>query len=259
MKNRWIARGAMAALLAVAMARAGDAAETKLKPVKPPPAKPAALSQVELAAQLEKGLLTVPVYAVMKQYYPDVYNPLLKSAIDGYLQGKSILVLQAQIRPTYLALLKQQLPKAEPALVVSLIDLSRTEVEGLVNQPAACLSFLGLSPIQSRLDQMLPPELAQKDLKLSADILRQTATHPYVRNPPPAPETLPTPAQLASVAYDELPSDDSRRRLTLMGGNLRGAADPADQRVVCEYMVGFFTALLKQTPDDAAAVFSSIR
>ncbi|WP_372780949.1 hypothetical protein [Phenylobacterium sp.] len=237
---RWIWRGGLGLCLATALAGAGSAEPAKLSP--------------EFQAQLEEGLLRVPVYPVMKQYYPEVYNNLLARAMDGLAQGKTILALQGEIRPTYLALLKAQLPKAEPALVVALLELSRSETEGLVSAPSDCMSFLGLTPFQTRIDQLISPDLAQKELKLDAQILQQTATHPYVRRP--GPREPPTAAQMALIAYDELPSDDSRQRFTRLSTNLRAATDPADQRVVCEYMVGFFSALLKQTPEDAAAVFT---
>jgi hypothetical protein len=226
----------------------------------PAAAKPAAaavapaLSTAEVQTELEKGLLTVPVYPVIKEYYPEVYATIIKTGLDGYLKGHTILSLQLEIRSAYLPLLKRQLPKAEPRLVYSLIEISREEAEALVNQPAACMALVGLGTFTQRLDEMISPEVAQRELKLTADILKQTATHPYAYDPALAAQA-PTARDLAVSSYDQLPSDDSRRRFTMMGGQLAAAKDPADQRVVCEYMVGFFTALLKQTPDAAAAVF----
>ena len=250
MKNQLVFGAAVLCLLAapIGSSRAADA--------KPPAAKTAAEQQAEFEANFEKGLLTVPVYRVMKEHYPDVYAASLKEGLENLRAGKSMLVLQGQMRTAYAALLKSQLPKAEPSLVYSMIELARTETEGLMNSPDDCMGFVGLRPLKTRVDLLLSPELAQQDLKLSAQILLQTATHPYSR-PSDRKHELATPAQLASIAYDAFLTDDSRKRFLQIAGNIRGVTDPADERVVCEYMVGFFTALLKQTPEDAAAIYSS--
>ncbi|MBS0331770.1 MAG: hypothetical protein JSS35_03305, partial [Proteobacteria bacterium] len=259
MANHWTTRGVLAMGLALALAGAGRAADPNPPPAKPglsakPAASTAAESQAEFAAGFETGLLKTPVYAAMKKYYPDVYARSLQQALKGLEQGKSILALQADLRGVYTTLLKSQLPKAEPRLVREMIDIARAETESLVNSPADCMAFVGLAQFKTRPDLLLPPELSQRDLKLSAEILEQTATHPYVRRAEDAHE-LPSPAQLASIAYDELPSDDSRRRFVQIAGDLHGVTEPPDQRVVCEYMIGFFSALLKQTPEDAAALY----
>lgn len=228
----------MAACLALALAGVCDAEPA----AKAAPAKPTAQQSATFAADFETGLLKTPVYPVMKKYYPDVYAASLREALDGLRAGKSIIALQTTMRAGYQALLKAQLPKAEPRLIYALIDVSRAEAESLVGSPGDCMAILGLAPLKTRADLLVPPDLAKQDLKLLAEILEQTATHPYVRRPEDAHE-LPTVEQLASIAYDELPSDDSRKRFIQLAGNLRDAATPADQRVVCEYMVGFFTAL----------------
>lgn len=232
---------------------AGSCRAADSKSAAPGP-KTHAEQQTEFETGFETGLLTIPVYAVMKQYYPDVYATSLKQSLDGLRAGKSILALQGDLRTVYLGLLKTQLPKADPRLVYQVIDMARTEGEILVSSPDNCMAFFGLGSFKTRVDLLFPAELQKRDLKLSADILQQTATHPYSRATD-GKHDLPAATELASIAYDELPSDDSRKRFMRMGGNLAGATDPADQRVVCEYMLGFLTALMKQTPEDAAAIY----
>lgn len=208
-------------------------------------------------SDFETGLLTVPIYPVIKQYYPETYARILKAGLDGYTQGRTVMSLQADMRAIYLPLLQSQMPKAEPRLVFALIRITRDEAEPMAATPDACMAFFGLSKFKQRLDLLINPDLAQKELTLTAELLKQTATHPYAYDPSQVAQ-LPTAQTLATIAYDELPSDDSRRRFAKMDGRLADATDPADQRVVCEYMVGFFSALLKQTPEDAGALFTGI-
>jgi hypothetical protein len=226
-------------------------------PTPPPtPAPKVAPPSGPIAAEIEAELAKIPIYPVMKAYYPGVYADIIHRLQAGLADGRGIVDLQAELRGVYLPLLKAQIAKADPALVVELVQVSRDQTEAAVTSPTDCMALVGLIPMERPVTDLVPRDLAERELQIDAKILQQTATHPYVHDPSRV-ARAPTPAQLAQLAYDALPSDDSRKRFMALASHLAQASDPADRRVVCEYMLGFFEALLKQTPEDAAAIFTA--
>lgn len=208
------------------------------------------------SAEVEAALLEMPVYGVIKQYYPETYAKMRASIEQGIRSGRPILAMQADVRGHFGQLFAAEAQKADPANLVDMIDLVADQAESVAAEPAACLAVIGLVPYEKPADEVLPPELLQRELDFGARLLRQTATAPYRPNDPPLGEEAKTGIFIA--AYDALPSDDSRKRLVALNGEFAGAKDPADQRVVCEFTIAMFRAILRHPPARAAELFRSL-
>ncbi|HEY8615291.1 hypothetical protein [Phenylobacterium sp.] len=203
---------------------------------------------------VEAGLLTMPVYVVMKQHYPETYAKIVEVITRGMATGRPMAAIQGEARAIYLDLVKAQSPRADPRNLLESIDIATDQAETLVDDPRTCLGLLGVQPMEIVAQEVLSSELAARELAWGATLLKQTAERPYRPNPGVRTPDAATMEALAIAAYDGLPSDDSRKRFMALGGDFSKATDSADQRVGCEFTIGFLRNLQKRPPEEAAEI-----
>ena len=213
------------------------------------PSHAAVLTREAAAAELQ----TLPLFKVLAQHYPDTYDQMLTKLVEDVNKGRRLQDITAELKPIYVNLLGQQLPKANvensQAMLRLVIDQAKA-AEAI--DPQLCLSLLGVAQSTDSLEHALPQELVTKEQALAAKLFEQAATAPE------APPKALSSAQLEKIAfqaYDALPGDQLRAAIRAIDGDPKKAATPIQQTAFCEFSIAMLESIGKLPPIEGAQAF----
>ena len=172
-----------AAEVATMHAKADDLALAFVKPpdVKPSPIEPLAVRPFDIRPlDVDLGMRVIsaiPIYAAIKENYPEDYSKMEEVLRDGFLKGWSARDLRTRILPFLAMYYQKSLPTASPATIEKFIRIVAAEQEAIlqVNAPSCMAYMKGDASGYRALD--IPAGLAARELEIGAEIIRSTGNY----------------------------------------------------------------------------------
>ncbi|MFC3076685.1 hypothetical protein ACFODL_01150 [Phenylobacterium terrae] len=202
-------------------------------------------------AEMEAGLVELPVFRSMRDHHPEVFRKVLDATREGLLAGDTRDDVAARVRPLYLALIDSEMPKANDENLLGAVRMTLSQMRMLQTvSPDACYGLIVGDKTVS-FASALTPELIAEEQAWATQMFEQTATAPVTR---PTEDLSDQIAELALSAYETLSRPD-RARFMELGGDLSAASSPDDRRIGCAFGVAMYELLLEMPKAEAARLF----
>jgi hypothetical protein len=164
-------------------ASADDLALAFAKPpeVMPSPIEPLAVRPLDIRPlDVDEGMrviAAIPIYAAIKESYPEDYAKMEKVLRDGFLKQWPARELRTRILPFLAMYYQRSLPTASPAAIEKFIRIVTAEQEAIlqVNAPS-CMAYMKGDASGYRASD-IPAGLAAKELEIGAEIIRSTGDY----------------------------------------------------------------------------------
>ena len=160
-----------------------------------------------IEAKADAELAVIPAFKALHDYYPADYALMRDTAVKSIKAGETNLQTINRIRPWLLEIFGLQMVKASDATISRQLAFIVKQAKFLQGQnPQYCHELLN-TPGRVSFDptKVFSREMADEEMKLMADILRETANVPSV---PPEPIDEATFQPLAERAFSRLSSAD---------------------------------------------------
>jgi hypothetical protein len=207
-------------------------------------------------AKADAELTVIPAFKALHDYYPADYTAMRDTAVESIKAGESNLQTINRIRPRLLEIFSQQMVKASDATIsrqLAFIVKQATFLQG--QNPQYCHELLN-TPGHVTFDptQVFPREMADEEMNLMADILRETATLPTM-TPEPIDEAKFQP--LAERTFSRLnPADVTA--LTSIDFEPARATTVAQKTASCHFALGIMEEINALPPAERARTFRSV-
>ena len=200
---------------------------------------------------MEDGLLSIPVYATLRDKDPSAYKQLAARWLEGVKLDKSGLEIGADIEAVFTAdVVPKYLQTGPDAALLRYWRSILAEMNYLRGKDAAlCYAFLfpeSRSP-SFNLQTLLPEALWKEDIDALTSLIRQTHLRPATLR------KIDTDAEMVAI-YPKLIAIHPKAAEVLM----EPAKYSAQPSIVCALMIGFYAEILKLPQDRAAAVLRNL-
>jgi hypothetical protein len=208
------------------------------------------------ASDVEGVLANYPPYAVLKQYYPTEYANIVQTVIATSPDNTDQIALGNSISPHYLSLVQRQLQKADDANVIAYLGIAEEQAKAaLAFSPKLCASMeAGVKPDVS-LEKVFSPDLMNRIMVVSADVLRQSATNPFTQM-----GSALSPTISSSVGEKALARlTETERSIAMRAVQMHGVvASDGEARAYCDFVIATFEQIRSLPSHQSAAYFRTI-
>jgi|GEM_PF-1137212 hypothetical protein len=139
------------------------------------------LGNVDLSA-IESGILSIPLYAMLKKYDREIYDRLIDRLNKGVLVGRSVLEMQAEIRQVVQSEVVPKYMKIAPSVALKAYwDTQVEEIEILARRdPHLCAGFIFPELMGGGVDlsSYIPSDILGRDLQALALLIEGAAVRP---------------------------------------------------------------------------------
>lgn len=207
-------------------------------------------------AKADAELRVIPAFKALHDYYPADYAAMRDTAVESIKAGESNLETINRIRPRLLEIFSQQMVKASDATIsrqLAFIVKQATFLQG--QDPQYCHELLN-TPGHVTFDptKVFPREMADEEMNLMADILKETASLPAV-TPEPVDEAIFQP--LAERTFRRLSSPDVTA-LTSIDFDPARATTLAQKTASCHFALGIMQEIDALPLAERARTFRSV-
>lgn len=209
-----------------------------------------------IQAKADAELAVIPAFKVLHDYYPADYAVMRDTAVESIKAGDTNLQTINRIRPRLLEIFSLQMVKASDETIsrqLAFIVKQATFLQG--QNPQYCHELLN-TPGHVSFDptKVFPREMADEEMALMADILKETASLPAV-TPEPIDEAKFQP--LAERTFGRLSSADVTA-LTSIDFQPARATTVEQKAASCHFALGIMEEINALPPAERARTFRSV-
>lgn len=186
---------------------------------------------------------------VLKTYYPDDYAQVAATQQTLNATGASDAQIKGAVRKIAISLMQRQLPLASTENTLAYLDIAKDEQQALSGDPDLCYQALTQATPEAfdEMQQKLPPQLVEREARLTVKMLEQTATAPQ-----PAKMTDDLKAKLAIWERDAFWGLSFEERDALKGGG------SLQSKAGCDVVGNFLGPLDLMGGSDAAEAYKAL-
>jgi hypothetical protein len=207
--------------------------------------------QPSLEDQVDKAS---PLYATLHQYYPTEYSQIVGSLKASQSGASDKLALENAVRPVLSDLVAKHRAQISDKNASDMMGVVVEEATIMRDRdPLSCAAMLNGGKTRISLADALPDSLKEKDLAVSAAVLKQVATAPA----PQAPK-LPD-DQLKSLSLSALATlpEDERQAIVAMQTAHRQPATDVEAKGMCDFTISLVNKAMASPPGTLRAVIAA--
>lgn len=201
----------------------------------------------EQRENFEQELLKTDLFLALRDHEPDVYAQALAALRDGYLRGRTLLEVRAELMPAITELYMKRLPYGDDSSMIAVTEIMLKQLRELrAKDPALCYKYANneLEGIE------ISESLRSEEITRMGQLIRSAALGNY--GPRPGPQFD---AQVEQVVMEmaEVWGDDIAFLAQIGQPNPQGSDD-----TLCALTIDLYERILTRPPGEAAQMLRTM-